>query len=229
MITLNQLIFDCLGTISASDRISDDSSISEEHIKFLILNNRVNLIKMDLQKGRSISDNITQILPCVNVIKADNSECCEISTNCNLLRTESKIPRPLELGQKDIFTRISGVDRTGIGFSIISYARASVAGTSKWTRNTPKAFFQNGYIYLMNPPNINKISVNSVFQDPTEAAAFSTCSGTLCYSDDSEFPISSWMIPALKELVLKDLKIQVSVPSDTTGDESQKTQSQIEK
>ncbi len=230
MISLNTIIYDCLATIGGTDLLSDDSVLSNEHVAYLANNNRAFLLRQDANKGRSLSDNIIQVLPCVDVSQIDVSECpCTVSTDCTIMRTVSKLPKFIELYQKDLVTRVSGADLTGIGFSIIPYARASVAGTSKWTKSNTKVFLHNRYIYLINPPVLKKISISGVFEDPREASQFANCDGTPCYTDDDNYPISAHMVPTLKDLIMKDLKIQVSVPSDQRGDESQKTQPQTDR
>lgn len=230
MATLNEITFDILSTIKGSSRFSDDSTHTIEHIEFMICNIRAFLIRQDLNKGRSLSDNIIQVLPCVDVTQIDVSECpCSVSTDCTILRTTLQLPKSLELHQKDLITRVAGADVLGKGFSIIPYSRASTAGLNRQTSNSTKVFLHNRYLYLINPPNLKKISVSIVAEDPRDAGVFSTCSGIACYTNNSEFPISAHMIPTLKELVLKDLKIEIQVPQDTKGDEANKTQSQNSK
>ena len=227
MTTLNQLVYDSLSTIQGTGRYSDDSLLSQEQVEFSVINNRSFLIRQDQNKGRSLSDNVTQTLPCVDFIEVDASECCTTQTDCTVLRSKNKIPRPIELYQKDLITRISGNDIMGTSFAFMPYARFTRAGISKWTKNTAKATLKNGYIYIINPPfAFSKGSISGVFEDPREVGQYFTCAGTPCYSNDMAFPISAHMIPLLKELVLKDLKIQVSVPSDFKGDEEGKTESQ---
>jgi hypothetical protein len=228
MATLKELVYDELSTIKGSSRYSDDSTITIEHLEFVNINIRAFLIRQDLNKGRSLSDNIVQVLPCVPVISIDVSECpCTVPTDCTIMRTKDKIPKPIELHQRDLITRVSGVDLRGKGFSIISYARAASAGLNRSTSTSTKAFLHNQYIYLINPPaGLSIISISLVAEDPREAGTFANCAGELCYTDDSTFPISVHMIPTLKELVFKDLKVEISVPQDVIGNESNKSESQ---
>lgn len=230
MASTNEVIFDILSTVEGAARISDDVNISNEHIRYLIINNRALILRNELNKGRSLSDNNKQTLSCVPVTQVDISSCpCSVPTDCTVYRTSSKIPAPLELYQKDYITRVSGVDITGPSFSFIPYARASRAGSSKWTKDSCKAFLHDGYIYLLNAPIVQKIMIQGVFEDFTAVGAFNTCAGTPCYTDDSRLPLSVNFIPLIKDLILKDLKIQISVPSDQKGDESQKVQPQNER
>lgn len=228
MLTKAKLAYDIYSICSGSDRISDDSPIELETIYYKIDTTRAFLIRTDQNKGRSVSDNILQILPCVPVSIIDASSCpCRLPSDCTVLRSTNKIPRFIELYQKDLVTRISGPSIDGIGFSIISFARASRAGSSRWTKNSPKAFLHQGYVYLVNTGPLTNISIEGVFQEPSEASQFANCDGTQCYSDDtSEYPISSHMIGALKDLVLKDLRVELQQSTDLKGDESQVTQKQ---
>ena len=82
MTTLNQLVYDSLSTIQGTGRYSDDSLLSQEQVEFSILSSRSFLIRQDQNKGRSLSDNVTQTLPCVDLISVDASECCDTSTEC---------------------------------------------------------------------------------------------------------------------------------------------------
>ena len=227
--SLNSFVYDVLSTIEGASRLSDDIEISNEQIEYLACNNRAFLIRQDQNKGRSLSDNVIQVLSCVEVIEVDASECCDIQTECHILRTKNRIPRPIEVHQKDLIVRVAGIDMLGKGWSIVPYARAIRSGISKHTKNTTRAFFHNGYVYIINAPvGIKKISISLVAEDPREAGQFANCSGNPCYTNDDSFPISNHMLPLLKDLVLKDLKIMVSVPSDQRGNESQKTQPQTE-
>jgi len=228
MATLNEITYSTLETVKGSGRYSDDSQITIPHIEFIAINNRAFLIRNDQSKGRSLSDNIIQTLSCVPVTQIDVSLCpCRVSTDCTIMRTTNKIPRPLELHQKDLITKVSGVDVTSKGWSIISFSRASVAGTNKMTKDNTKVFFHNGYIYLLNPPaGLKYISIDMVAEDPREAAMVSNCAGEPCYTSDSRFPISNYMIPLLKEMILKELQIETQSPVDYKGDEKNNSNSQ---
>lgn len=217
MITLNQLVYD-LGNIKASGVQSDDELLSPRQIKFWILNTRATLIRQDVgNKKRSISGNIIQSLGCVPVVYSDAAQCCGLSIGCSVLRTVNKIPRPIELQYRDLLTRIGPVDITKPGYSIIEYSRAPFISTKY---NIPDAFYHNEYVFVLNPPPlIEYINIQGVFEDPTEAAKFTHCDGTQCYSDDDSFPISDHMVETMKQLIKEvDLKTIISVPTDYSGD-----------
>ncbi len=220
MPTFDELTYSTLETVYGG-KISDDSTIALELVQFFWLNNRSKLIREDQGKGRSLSNNITQTLPCVPVIEVNASECCDIQTDCTMYRTENPLPKFVELYQKDLITKVSGVDIMSKGWNIIPYHRALYAGSSRWTKNTIKVFLKNSYLYIMNPPGpLSKISITGVFEDPRDAAQYANCAGTPCYNDDMEFPISSWMIPIIQSMILKnDMRIITANGQDEKGDE----------
>lgn len=221
MSTLNELIYDCLSSLSGTSYISEDISISTDLIAYKIVNARAMLIRQDQSKGRSVSDNIVQTIPCIEVIQIDRSLCpCDIASSCTIYRTKNQIPKPLELHQSDMILKVSGVDIMSSGWSIISFARASIAGISSWTAKNTKVFLHNRYLYLINPPlGLSKISIDIVAEDPRDLINVSTCSGVPCWSADDEFPISGYMTLPLKELVLKDFGLFIQTPIDSTSNE----------
>lgn len=222
--TLNQLAYDLL-TIIRGGKLSQSELIELDQVKFWIKNTRATLIRQDQAKGRSISDNIMQTIPCLEVSLANTSECCEITGPCTILRTTLRIPKPLEIQQRDMIERVAGVDITKPGFTIVPYFRAIYHGNSRWSKGLKIAFYKNGYIYLMGAPaNMRKISVMEVLDDPTEARDYSTCSGESCYTDDSPYPISGWMVEIMKKMILDtNFRVAMTAPTDSLGDEHAKT------
>lgn len=204
-----------------SGKISDDDTLAQELLEEMFITYRADLIRKDQAKGRSLSDNIMQTLSCVPVMQVDATECCDITTDCTVVRSVTTIPKFVEVYQKDLMTKVSGANIMSTGWSIISYHRAIYAGASQWTKNSTKAFLKNRYLYVLNPPNgLDTVSISGVFEDPRDAASFANCVGAPCYSNDMEFPISSWMFPIIKDMIFKnDLHLIVPNFSDQKGDE----------
>lgn len=219
--TLGEIIFDCYSTVSGSTLISDDISLSLDLIRFKVVNVRAQLIRQEAQKGYAALDNIFQSIPCMPFIQIDESLCpCALPSGCIILRTQNRVPRFIELSHKNMLTKVSGPGLKGSGYALTPYARVPYAGLNKETANTTKAFLYDSYIYLINPPNlIEQGTIRGVFEDPRDAANYANCSGTPCWDDNSEFPISAHMLPTLKELVVKDLTMLMGTPKDDKGDE----------
>lgn len=221
MTTLDEIVYDILSSAAGESRINQDQGIDTELVQFKVVNRRAFLIRQDQEKGRSLSNNIQQTLSCVPVKLIDISECpCNVPSDCTVMRTVNKIPTVIELYQKDLITKVSGTGVTSRGWSIISFARAGVSGTSKFTKDNTKVFLHNSYIYILNPPEgLEYITVNGVFEDPRDVSKVFNCQGKPCYDTGDPFPVSAHMIPVLKQLVLQDLTPLLQMYNDERGDE----------
>jgi len=49
---------------------------------------------------------------------------------------------------------------------------------------------------------ITHINVRGVFEDPEEAARFTHCDGTPCYTDNDKYPLNRWMVDYMKAEIL---------------------------
>ena len=216
--TLNEIAYDIMGNIEGTSRISDDSELSLDQVYFKIATVRAMLIRQDQSKGRSLSDNVLQTIPCLDVSKVNASECCGITAPCEISRSNIQIPRPVEIYQKDLITRVAGVDITGPSWNHVSLAQVQWSGISKWTKNTVKWFIKDRYIYVLNNPGVKKIAITGVFEDPMDLINIPSCTTASCYSPDNEYPISAHMIPPLKQIVIEDLLRMRGNPEDKEGD-----------
>lgn len=219
MITLNQLAYNLLNK-ARGGVISDDDAINIRQVKFWIHNTRALLIRQDIQKGRSISSNILQPLACLDVEIVDASTCpCQVDVGCSILKTVRRIPKPIEVDQMDMITSVIPVKINAQPFTMINIYRSRWIGHNKYTKKNPKAFYFDGYIWILNSNPIEKVTIFGVFEDPTELASFSNCNGDVCYSDDDNYPISNWMIEMLDKIIVEsDFKLILNMPTDKTND-----------
>lgn len=207
MATLNEIAYDLLSIVRP--QLSDDSDIDLRQIKFWINNQRSLWIRNELNRKRSIDSDIVQTI-CIDLEEVNASDCCGIELDCStLLRSTKPLPETIELHNKQAIVRVAPVDKTVKGFSFVDYLRVPFVGNGRFNKENIFAFLHDKYLYLYSKHNprykfLTNASVQAVFEDPTEAANFRDCStGDVCYTDDSPYPIKSWMIPALKEAILK--------------------------
>jgi len=234
-LTKKHLIYELLNIIRAGKGgDSDDETISHELLSYWIDSARNVLIRQDLEKNRTISNNIRQSLGCVPVSLVDASVCCNLVTECKVYRTSVKIPKTIELYQRDLITRVGPASITQPAFQLIPYERAAWVkyGPLPGINRIPKAFLFDSYIYIL-VPNLDivltSINIQGVFASPQEVSTFNTCEGTICYSDDSPYPISEHMLDPLKKIVLEYLRISANQPTDNIGDGRFKVESNVEK
>lgn len=220
MATLNELAYD-LQNIARGGIISDDELMSIEQFKFWIHNTRAMLIRQDISKRRTISDNIKQILNCVEVESVDASLCCGITTGCKVVRSKKRIPLPVELPNRDMILEVRPVKITEPSFHFIPYNRVAWAGNNRYTKELNFAFMLDGYMHVMGKDLgvLEKMSVVGIFANPTDLAEFGGCDNKPCFDDDTiEYPISAHMIETMKGMIIaNNLKIMAAAPTDTQG------------
>lgn len=232
-VTLNEIVYDLWETVRPL--ISDDDFLDERKFKYWIHNQRALWLRNELNKNRTIDDNIIQDLGCVEVERVDASTCCGITTDCYVIRTKQEIPVTIERYNEATITRIGPVNylvknktinRT---FNLIPYSRAIWANNSKYTKGAIYAFLLNNKIHLISGKSedllgLKYINIRGVFENPEDVAKFTTCDGSIpCYSDDTKYPINRWMLGYLKDAIIKaDLSILMKQPYDTTNDASPK-------
>ncbi len=221
--TLNHLVFDTANLLRAGVT-SDDDSLDLRQIAFWWKNIRAQLIRQDLNKNRSISDNIEQHLDCIDVEQVDASVTCGINVDCKVYRSTLQIPKPIEIAQEDLITEIGPIAIGQRPFHIVPIERIPYIGFTPFAgiNNSIKAAILDRYVYIFVPKNdrvIKKISLSGVFADPTDAARFCSCSGVACYTDDSPYPISEHMIEIGKKMIIDtNIRTFLTVGTDTRGD-----------
>lgn len=221
MVTKRKLTYDILNTIRGGKQ-SDDENISHRQVGFWVDNTRALLIRRDLEKGRSVNPDLVQTI-CSEVVQVDAAECPCLTAGCTVYRSKEKLPNALETYNKNLIMRVGPAVVGSTPFSFISYERAQFANNNKYTKHVIKAFLHNGYIYLIGEDSklkfLKYISVDLVMEYPEEAADYTHCeTGEACYTDDSKYPISAWMIEPLKEMVYNlNVKLAASAPTDNRG------------
>jgi hypothetical protein len=212
MATLAQLRYDILNKLRQGIS-SDDDRISTRQIDFNIKSKRAALIRQEQQAGNKLSSDFIQVIPCLDVQLVDKSECCEIETDCLILRTTQRIPKTVS----DLLTFVGTIDQSET-FQIISSQRARWAKYSPFTSRIPKAYSLDDYIYITVEKTIEKIRIHGIFEDPESLALVDACNGPCYDSNTSDFPIPAHLTDVLLASVLQDLTIMLKTQNDITND-----------
>lgn len=218
--SLNKIAYSILENVRRD--ISDDEFISLRQVKDDIHTLRALFLRNELNKSRSIDPAIVQDLGCVGLEYADPADCCNISTDCLVLRTNRDIPKTIERHHSHTITRVGPVNKTSISFNIIPYERAPYVSFNRFSSREIFAYLLNDRIYLVSSNKVNllleKINIRGVFEDPTEAGSFEDCDSKTCYTDDGEYPLNRWMEKSIiDELTNKYLTVSAS-PKDDKND-----------
>jgi len=217
MTTLNKLIYNLRKFIRDSG--SDDLKFSDRQLEFIINYVRAKLIRNDINKGNSISDNIKSDLGAVKIKKVDSSESTSIPINRLVLRTERKLPKLIEFSYKDGITYVGGMDKMS-PFQFSTKANVNWQQHSKFGKNSKYAYLRDSYMCLSFDTNSKWINIEGVFQDPREVKAFTN--PTEPYNADVDpYPISEHMIQPMNELIVsKELNAYFQLREDVVNDAS---------
>ena len=230
IVSLNSFAFDILETVRPN--IVDDENIDERLIKYEIINQRALWLRNNLMKYNSIDPSIIQDLGCVDVELVDSALCCSNTGGCQILRTTNQIPDTIDIPGLNTITRVAPIGAIDYPFSLVSYSRAIFSNNGRFNKKIIFAFQKDRYIYLKSGKmsasdylGITKISVQGVFEDPTDVNNFRGCNNNNpCYSDDDPFPLQRWLIPYIKTEVIKQLSIKINAPEDKDNDATSKVE-----
>lgn len=222
MATANEIIFDILEDVK-SHHIVDDLDISERQVLYKLNVQRALWLRNELNKpGRTTDPFTVQSLGCVELEMADSSECPDLPVGCTVLRTKCEIPKTVELHHKDAITKVGPIDKLDYFFSYVPYEQAIFSGNGKYNSKSIYAFIYNKRMYFkVNSAQaklLKRVNIMGIFEDPSAVSTFCNTDGTACFSYDTEYPISTWMIPFVKEQIVRELVQSLQLPEDNTND-----------
>lgn len=224
METLDKIVMDIL-RIARGSSVVQSETISTRQIEDWVNQYRSMLITQKVEKKYDLNSSLIQSMNCLELEQVDKAECCSLGfTTCNVLRT--KLPLP-----KFVMSKVNGELITFVGkitgepIQLMSETRTFFSQYRKFTKRTIVSYKKNGYIYILNDDAIEKITVRGVLEDPRAASeVISSCTSQPCYSLSDPYPITSEMIPTVRNLILtKELGMTLSSTSDKKNDSSSTT------
>lgn len=222
---VKELIYSCLDLAKAAT--SDDGFWTEDHVLFLCKKYRAFLIKKEQDKEKSSTDMASefeyqQICLDLEKVPAIDGEPC---TGGYYLRTTKPIPKILE----GTMPRVYPIDfYQGINITYVTRDRMRYVGTNPYLQNIIYVSLGPDLHLYLNSNNpqflyLKQLRMNAIFEDFDEA------SDLLCDSDgnlescdplEAPFPIREYLVPALIELVVKQLVGAEYRPVDATNNAS---------
>jgi hypothetical protein len=200
---------------------SDDSIITEEHIKFLLQKYRAYLI---YQKYKDIKKDIPEsayqsICLTLEVIDTLDGEPC---VGEKYLRSKEKIPTLLRVGNPQIYPYD---DYYQGNITYISRERMRFVGYNRFLKNIIYCSLSpNGHLYFKssNPQflYLEKVGFTGVFENPEDASKLTCSEDSDCDILDKEFPIEESLIPMLIGSVVKELLGAAYRPEDSENNAS---------
>ena len=141
----NLLISD-LRNIATSGSNSIEFKIEDSQLLFWCNEIRSMLISQAISKRQDISDTWIQIISCLELELVDESECCEVTTGCYVLRTVREIPNTIETWMDNTILKVTLP--TGEIITKSNPYRAQYSSYSKYTSNKPTWYIKNNRIYI---------------------------------------------------------------------------------
>ncbi len=201
MASAQSLIAD-VRNIAASGPATADFRIADAEILHWINEVRSMLINQAIQKRQDISDVWIQTIGCLPLMVVDQSECCEITTDCKILRSEVQLPPTVETDGINLIMQVAGIDGTAL--AKINTFRARFRAYNRFIKNTPGWYIKNRYLYIINSDDtLGMVSIKGIFENPLDLASFTDCSDQSCITLESEYPVSLKMANEITNYIFK--------------------------
>lgn len=144
--------------------------ISHRWIYSVLKSMRSRILIQKKNKKQQISAWNKQTITCIPLIDVNANECeCYTLNVCTIKRTEKKIPEVL-IGLSDYMIDSIFIENRKI--DIVSKSEVKYQAYSRFTKNKTQAFFDNGYIYIINGDFLDFINITAVFNDPVEVEKY---------------------------------------------------------
>lgn len=222
--TLKNIVDDLMNTYYGGSP-SDDGDLSMFQVAYWVKQYRATILRQELTR-HSYQDVYVQRIPCMEMELVDPVLCCDISTQCKVLRSKYKIPSTINTGTKSNYvTSVTSVPTKGFGnvtvFDSISYLDAKYDQYSRFTSHRPKWFLLDNYLFLLIKDKadknlIEKVSIYGIFEDPSELGLISDCNDKICYDWEADpYPLSDDLIKTITDMIIKEkFPVLKSLPTD---------------
>lgn len=209
---VNEVVYYCLDAIKA---FSDDSSVNEDHVLFLLGKYRGALLQQYHNIKKLIPESNYQII-CLNLKDAPSLAC----TPGPRLMSIEKVPHLLPIGKPTVLL-FNGMESEVIEY--VPFSRLKNVGWNKWKRNfIYTSIGPEQYLYLVftNPQaqHLEKIKLKGIFEDYEKALELACEEDGVCDPMEREFPLEVSLVPDLIARVVKDVLGTAWRPADKTND-----------
>lgn len=207
---ISEIIYYCLDAIKA---FSDDSTVNEDHILFLLGKYRGVLLQQYHNIKKPIPESNYQIV-CLNLEPSNHLPC----VGGKRLVSIETLPHLIPVGKPSVLM-INGLENEVIEF--VSYSRLKSVGWNKFKRNFIYASIgPDNHLYLSftNPQAkyLECIKFKGIFED-FEKALELECKNETCELLDKDFPLEVALIPDLIAKVVKEVLGVAWRPADQSN------------
>ena len=177
--TVKQLVSD-IRNLATSGSNPIEFRIEDAQILFWCNEVRAMLISQAIQKKQDITDSWVQTINCLEMEHVDKSECCDIVTNCYILKSIEELPRTIETTKDNTVLRVSTPQGKIISKSNPFESRYS--SYNKYTKDKAGWFIKNNHLYIINEDFLKFVDVDLLAENPSDLANFNSCAGVSCFN-----------------------------------------------
>ncbi len=203
-ITAQHLIAD-VREIASSGGNPNNFSISDELILHWIEQTRSQLISQALGKKDDINDSWINYIPCLEMELADASECCNVSSGCQLLKSTKRLPATIDSWNGSMISKSNPI-------------KSKYQRYNKYTKDTKSWYLKDDYLYIINDVFLELVEVAGLFESPSDLKRFADCGGNSCFTNDSPYPISQTLATQVTNIIIETkVKAFMNAPHDGTN------------
>lgn len=159
---------------------------------------------------------------CIKMIEDVSHPCPEcINVGCKVLKSVVKIPKPLQLKNRDLI-RVSTLD--GRELHLIQPYERDAKLTDEFFQNVKMATFINDHLIVYAKQKPTTVIVTGHFQDITDWSNINECgtdgeeTGNMCYNPlQDDFPLDADLVYPAYQAVLDFLQIPIKLPQDNSN------------
>lgn len=218
---------DPIGDVSGF--ISDDNSWSDEFIVREYLSTRAAAVKNFIKVGESVSDQVVQVLDCVEVKEEDRSQCpCNIPSECYWLKTKVELPKFIKIvsvtgtvihGESPRFNYIKWDEIQYIPKHRIGAVRNGLYWTTRDSGD-------GRHLYLYGNRDLEQVAVGGIWEDPMEAAAYPRCGvideNRICNPLDTDLYTDENLVElVLQQMTSRLVPAKQAAPTDQVNNDKQ--------
>jgi hypothetical protein len=154
-------------------------------VKLALIGYRATIIKEQYNKTGIFASSLLESF-CVKLVQVSESECCSTGdSKCKVWRSEYKLPDPVRTKDGTNFVFVGNVNATEPYTFIQPEDYINIKKGTRFAKNLKFYTHYNGYIYIFNGGNNQKIRVRYIPDNPEELLDLKSCDGKPCIEEVS--------------------------------------------
>jgi hypothetical protein len=184
-------------------------------IELAIIGFRATIIRQDYNKTGRFADSLIESF-CVPLIQVKETECCHTGEeNCNIWRSEFKLPTPVRTKDGTNFVFVGNVNNTEAYTNILPEEYISIKKGTRYAKLKKFYASYNQYLYVFNSGNNQKLRVRYVPDNPEELLSLKSCEGKPCIdtidlNEDMKKIIKDWVKQELRGGIPRETEIEIN-------------------